>query len=206
MINGHHGDNAKARDEGDVHFITHPDVVIDPKVAVPDWPLSGRGQARMRAFTTTRVARRIASVVSSTERKAIETARFLAELAQVEPLTFEELCENDRSSTGYLPKAEFETTADLFFRFPFESVRGWERAVDAQARIIRGVERVLALSIPSPLAIVAHGGVGTLLLCHLKGDPITRDNEQPGGSGGNCFSFERSSCKLRHGWLPLEAM
>jgi len=27
-----------------VHFITHPDVVIDPAVPVPDWPLSARDQ------------------------------------------------------------------------------------------------------------------------------------------------------------------
>jgi broad specificity phosphatase PhoE len=85
-------------------------------------------------------------------------------------------------------------------------VRGWERAVDAQTRIVGGVARVLALPIASPVAIVAHGGVGTLLLCHLKSDPITRDNEQPGGSGGNCFRFQRASWALRHGWLPLEAL
>ena len=34
-----------------VFFITHPDVAIDPAVAVPDWPLNGRGQERMRAIT-----------------------------------------------------------------------------------------------------------------------------------------------------------
>lgn len=31
-----------------VFFITHPDVAIDPAVAVPDWPLNGRGEERMR--------------------------------------------------------------------------------------------------------------------------------------------------------------
>ena len=30
-----------------VFFITHPDVAIDPAVAVPDWPLNGCGQERM---------------------------------------------------------------------------------------------------------------------------------------------------------------
>lgn len=190
----------------EVYFITHPDVMIDPDVAVPDWSLSERGRERMRVFSATPVARKIASVVSSTERKAIETARFIADVLEVEPLRFEALCENDRSATGYLPKAEFEATADRFFRFPLESVRGWERAIDASARVVACVSHILALPLPSPIAIVAHGGVGTLLLCHLKRDPITRDNEQHGGSGGNCFRFERGSRKLIHGWLPIEAL
>ena len=30
-----------------VFFITHPDVVIDPGVPVPDWRLNERGRARM---------------------------------------------------------------------------------------------------------------------------------------------------------------
>lgn len=31
-----------------VYFITHPDVVIDPNVRVPQWPLSARGKERMK--------------------------------------------------------------------------------------------------------------------------------------------------------------
>ena len=32
-----------------VLFTTHPAVAIDPAVAVPDWPVKGRGRERMRA-------------------------------------------------------------------------------------------------------------------------------------------------------------
>ncbi len=31
-----------------IWFVTHPDVLIDPAVPVPDWPLSARGVARVR--------------------------------------------------------------------------------------------------------------------------------------------------------------
>lgn len=30
-----------------LYFITHPNVLIDPTVPVPQWPLSERGLARM---------------------------------------------------------------------------------------------------------------------------------------------------------------
>ncbi len=31
-----------------LHFITHPEVVIDPMVPVPEWPLSLEGIRRMK--------------------------------------------------------------------------------------------------------------------------------------------------------------
>jgi broad specificity phosphatase PhoE len=190
----------------DVLFVTHPDVAIDPNIPVPEWTLSDRGRERMRVFATTRVARAVRSVVSSTERKAIEGAELLAEgVGAAAPHVFKDLGENDRSATGYLPRTEFEATADRFFAFPEESVRGWERAADAQSRVVSVVRRILAESdLAAPIAIVAHGGVGTLLLCHLLGEPISRKNEQPGGAGGNYLRFERATWKLVHAWRPIE--
>ena len=35
-----------------VFFITHPDVMIDPAVPVPDWPLNLRGRSRTQALAT----------------------------------------------------------------------------------------------------------------------------------------------------------
>lgn len=35
-----------------VYFITHPEVVIDPGVPVPQWPLSETGRRRMRSPVT----------------------------------------------------------------------------------------------------------------------------------------------------------
>ena len=67
-------------------------------------------------------------------------------------------CENDRSATGYLPKREFEALVDAFFAQPQTSIRGWEPAADAQARIVRAVERIVSqASGNSDLAIVGHG-------------------------------------------------
>src|SRR5262249_60889282 len=56
-----------------------------------------------------------------------------------------------------------------------------------------------------PIAVVSHGGVGALLLCHLTGVPISRTAEQPGASGGNYFLFSMPKGILVHGWKPMEA-
>jgi broad specificity phosphatase PhoE len=82
-----------------------------------------------------------------------------------------------------------------FFRQPEESVRGWERAVDAQRRVVAATD--------GDVAIIAHGGVGTLLLCHLSGLPISRDQDQPPTNGGNYFAFDQMTLRLIHGWRSI---
>jgi uncharacterized protein YhfF len=113
-----------------VYFITHADVQIDPAVAVPEWPLSSRGRERVTRLVGKPWVRGIRAIFSSTERKACDGARILAEGLGIGLETVAALGENDRSATGFLPKVEFEAVADQFFAKPDESVRGWERAID----------------------------------------------------------------------------
>jgi len=193
-------------DRPTVFFITHPDVAIDPAVPVPQWPLSARGRARMQAALERPWVRRIGAIHCSTERKAIDAATILANGLGLGFSTHAALGENDRSATGYLPRAEFERVADAFFARPAESVRGWERAVDAQARIVAAVDTVLQLpAARGDIAIVSHGGVGALLLCALESIPISRSQDQPPGNGGHYFPFDRASRLPRHGWTAIDA-
>lgn len=189
-----------------VFFITHPDVTIDPAVPVPEWPLSERGRARMRAALERPWVRRIRTIHCSIERKAIDAATILAEGLGLGFSTHAALGENDRSSTGYLPKDEFEMLADAFFANPTSSVRGWERAVDAQARIVAAVGVVLkAAATSGDIAIISHGGVGALLASGLEGLPISRAHDQPAGNGGYYFPFDLETRLPRHGWTAIDA-
>jgi broad specificity phosphatase PhoE len=192
-----------------VFFITHPDVVIDPNVPVPDWPLNERGRARLRMLLTTPWLRGVRHIFASNERKAREAAQILAEgLGIVGYTIIDGLGENDRSATGYLPEQEFETTVEAFFARPQTSVRGWEPAADAQARIIRAVEQIVSQASDSgDLVIVGHGGTGTLLYCHLTGLPIDRRYDQPATNGGNWFVFDAATRKLVcDGWRSIDAV
>jgi broad specificity phosphatase PhoE len=98
-----------------VFFITHPDV-INPSVPVPDWPLNERGRARMRAMVAASWVKEVRSIFASSERKAREGAQILADgLGLGGYLVVDDLYENDRSATSYLPKQEFEAMVDAFF-------------------------------------------------------------------------------------------
>jgi broad specificity phosphatase PhoE len=190
-----------------VYFITHPDVVIDPAVPVPDWKLSPRGRTRMDLALVLPWVDGIRSIWCSKERKAREAAGIVAAHLGVAVAELAELGENDRSATGYLPSREFEAVADRFFANPAVSVRGWETAFDAQRRILRAVDHVISATAErgGDVAIVAHGGVGTLLLCHLRQDAISRAYDQPANNGGNYFAFDHQTRQVRHGWRPIDA-
>lgn len=185
-------------------YVTHPQVRIDPNVPVPEWGLSDIGAERARRATSRSWAGKLGLIVSSGERKAIETAEALAAASGAPIEVIEAMHENDRSATGFLAPPEFEKAADWFFANPHESFKGWERAIDAQARIVSNVEAVLARHDPEvPVAFVGHGGVGTLLKCHLQGKPIARQGDQPPG-GGNLFCFDLAKRAVSCDWTPME--
>ncbi len=165
-------------------FLTHAEVAIDPAVPVPDWGLSARGCERHEGFAASPELSRVTAIYASAERKAAEGAAIHAVSLGVDPVTVPALHENDRSATGYLPAAEFEATADRFFAEADSSIRGWETARAAQARIVAAVSTICALApAGGDLLIVAHGAVGALLRCHLKRIDITRAEDQPPGGG-----------------------
>jgi broad specificity phosphatase PhoE len=186
-------------------FITHPEVEQDPARPVPLWRLSARGIARMRAFAETPEVLGIRSIWASAETKAIEAAGLLAAALGVGVCVDEGLGENDRSATGYLPPPEFQKAADAFFAHPDASFRGWETARAAQQRILAAVARVLAASGPAgDVAILAHGGVGALLLGGVTGQPISRALDQPGGGGGCVLVLHPGPpLALAEGWRVL---
>ena len=184
-------------------YLTHPQVKIDPTVPVPSWGLSALGRARTEALANTGCLFGTTQIISSGERKAIETAEIIAGKLNVVVEVRETMHENDRSATGFLPPDEFEAVANQFFAKPAVSIKGWERAIDAQLRIVREVEHVLADNRAGDVLFVGHGAVGTLLFCHYAGFAIDRTYDQP-AEGGHCFAFIKHGRRVLHPWLRME--
>jgi broad specificity phosphatase PhoE len=184
-----------------VLVVTHPEVNIDPATPVPQWGLSEVGADRMQTFAGSPAVAKLAAIWSSAETKAVEAAGILSATLSLSARVEPDLHENDRSATGYLVEAEFQKMADAFFANPEQSVRGWERAVDAQARMAAAVDRCLAASSPGDVAIVGHGGVSALLLCKLLGEPIARAFDQP--FAGCYWTFDRETREVTARWKPI---
>ncbi len=186
-------------------FVTHPNVVIDPGVPVPRWPLSKRGRERMHAGLQQPWVREVTAVYCSTEQKAIDGAAILAAHLGLTYAAHDGLGENDRSATGFLPPPEFERVADAFFCEPGVPVRGWERAIDAQRRVVAAVQAIdRSDTTPGTVAIVSHGAVGALLQCWLAEQPISRRWDQPANHGGNWFAFTLVPPALLSPWRAID--
>lgn len=187
-----------------VYFATHPEVIIDPAIPVPDWQLSDKGWSRIRAFCTRPELSQVSDVYTSSERKAMDCAEALRSVRQIAFRIDVGLGENDRSSTGYVEPPRFWEIVAHFFSRPDESILGWERAIDAQRRIKEAVSDCIARQMgDGDICIFSHGGVGTLLLCDLMGVPISKKLEQPISGGGCYFAFEAGTRVLIHGWKDI---
>jgi len=183
------------------YLITHPEVVVDASVPVDQWSLSPAGRARAGRLDRLPWTAHLDRVISSAERKAVETAEILGTALRLTPEVDPALGENDRRATGFLPPEEFERVADAFFGSPGTSARGWETAVAAQRRVVEAVKRHTA-DRPGSTAFVAHGAVGTLLWCDLQGVPIDRAHDQPGQ--GSCYAFDPEQWIALHPWVRID--
>lgn len=186
-------------------YISHPQVVIDPAVSVPDWRLSDEGRARLAAISNEPWVRRLQAIMTSPERKARETADILSATSLAPVQIVETSAEIDWSATGYVPHAEHERLANALFADPERSPSGWERGIDAQRRIVAAVDGFLASHRDKDHVVIAgHGGVGTLLSCALRGIPPARSQDQP--HGGCVFAWDTETRAVLFTWTPLEAV
>ncbi|MGY6500045.1 MAG: histidine phosphatase family protein [Acidimicrobiales bacterium] len=186
-----------------LRYISHPNVNVEPDVPVPEWTLSDLGRERAEALLAQPWVGAVGRVVSSGERKARDTAAVLADhlglVVEVRPA----MGEIDRRSTGFVSHDRHEELADLLFARPTESAAGWETADAAQRRIVDATADLL-VDADADVAVVGHGGVGTLLWCHLCAEPIARRHDQPGQ--GHFWSYDIDTGRMLHRWRPIDLL
>jgi len=186
-------------------YLSHPQVQVVPEQPVTDWSLSNQGWARIMALAGRRWPRSPCHIFSSPETKARQTAAILATPLGVPVHVLPRTGEVDRSATGYLPHDAHEAQADLLFGQPTESANGWERAVDAQARMLSSLAQIKRSHPTGDLLMVGHGAVGSLLWCALAGRRIHRSEDQyPGGGCIWMASVSDTGAKPLQPWAPME--
>lgn len=185
-------------------FVTHTEVVIDPHAPIESWPLSKVGRERMSRFAEALAGAGVTAVWSSAERKAVDGAQILGERLRLTPKVDAGLGENDRSATGYIAPPEFWEVVREFFARPDESIRGWETARAAQARIVAAAERVLAAEPAGRVVVVSHGGVARLLSAHAEGCAIGEEDRPTHPGGGSYRLFGGDRLRPLGAWRDIE--
>ncbi len=186
-----------------LRYLSHPEVVMDPEVPVPRWGLRDDGRARVERFVADPPGwfDGLTTIVSSTETKATQAAGVLATAAGLETVFVPTAGEVDRSATGFVPSERHDALRDHLFDHPEVSADGWERAVDAQARIVGAIAPWWPPADPTDhvgILVVGHGAVGTFLWCHLTGHPIHLDHDQT--SLGNLWCVDLADPGNDHAW------
>lgn len=184
-----------------IYFITHPEVLIDPDVLVPEWPLNEIGRRRTLAMTELPWIKDIELIYSSEEVKAHQTAEIVAEHLHKEIFVHSKLGEIDRSSTGYLGEREHDLVVKEFFDKPQKSIRGWETAVMAQRRIVNCVKDIVETNPNTNIAIFSHGGVGALLMAHYKKVPIHK--RYAPAQLGSYFIYDFENDEVKQEWRSI---
>ena len=186
-----------------IYFITHPEVTIDRAIPITEWNLSLIGQQRLEALITQPWMTTIEAIFASTERKARTTAERIAYVRHLSITYLTDLGEKDRSATGFLEPPAYRQLRDAFFAHPNASIQGWERAIDAQVRVLHAIEQAVGQTPASTnIAIISHGGVGTLVLNHVQQMEIRKDDLPPGQ--GYYFIFATDTAKLIQHWKPID--
>ncbi len=154
-------------------LIKHAQPQIDPLMPARAWPLSQEGKLLCRTLADKVAVYQPQVIVSSTEPKAIETARIVAGHLHKPFEVLAGLHEHDRSNVPFYSPQVFEQSVAMFFQKPAELVFGRETAAQAQERFSRAVESVLEKYPDSNIAIVAHGTVITLFVAtHAQIEPF----------------------------------
>lgn len=150
-------------------LIRHAHVQLDLDVPSSDWRLSEEGIRLANQLASLPLFQNIAAVYTSPEPKAVATGQPLATRWDVPLLKYHGLSELKRGKNNIAGREAYEYAVRAAFASPDTSVGGWERAVDAQQRMVATVEQLAAHHV-EPFAVVSHGLVLSLLIAHFIGN------------------------------------
>lgn len=148
-------------------LVRHAPVELDLVVPAEHWTLSEEGRELAQRLAALPVLADLQIVWSSPEPKAQATAQPLVDLHSCTFLIHPHLAELQRGPSNLPDRVAYEAAVRRAFANPETSSGGWERACDAQQRIIKAVNEIGGQA-SGPAAIVSHGLILSLLVAHLR--------------------------------------
>jgi len=163
-------------------LVRHSTPEIDRSIPSSQWVLNDTGKIRGHQLARQLSSYPVGMVVSSSEPKALGTARIIASYHQLTPLVNHQLNEHERSRSALLSESDFRKAMIDLFRYPTELVFGSETADEASTRFEEVIQRFLLDDPGEDMVIVSHGTVMALFIARqLNEKPyrIWRDMPMP---------------------------
>ena len=153
----------------EIVFVLHGKTKVDSSKPVSQWELDEEGRFQAKKLAETGLFDYADIIISSDEKKAIETASFFAGRIGKEIVIRHELRELDRDASGFLEKDVFDKTVKKCLENPDKSVKSWETADHALKRFQEGIQRINDEWKGKRIIVVSHGLVVNLYFARLLG-------------------------------------
>ena len=159
---------------GKLILVRHAQTVLDPEVDAEFWRLDESARADCRELANRLAPLRPQRVITSEQRKAIGTGRYMAEALNLTHTTADGLEEHDRTAAPFIEDPEeWNATLERVFSLPDEVVLGTETANVALERFETAIRREVARRPGERLLLVSHATVMTLFLArHNRLEPF----------------------------------
>lgn len=149
-------------------LVRHSLPEIDPQTPAARWVLSEEGRQRCDVLAARLSDCRAATLASSLEPKALETAARLSVQLDLPVRPWPGFHEHERSQVPHFSREVFLETMRNFFRQPRSLVFGDESAEAARSRFSEAVEDLLRRAPGLPCICVSHGTVITLFISRFN--------------------------------------
>lgn len=151
-----------------LHLVRHARPALDRTLPSWEWSLAEGAEAGTERLRASGVLPATAFWVSSTEAKAVETARLLTSAA----VSLDGSLREAVRDAAWLSFEEFHSLVLRSFAEPDRSVRaGWEPLSVTQARVLSAAQAAVARAAGRDVVLVGHGTAWTMLVAGLTGEP-----------------------------------
>ncbi len=150
-----------------ISFLRHAKTIIDQNTPVDNWEISNNGKEKMSKITSSGIFDDIDIIISSEEKKAIQTAAFIAERLEKKIITYSDFNELRREGGYIAGKSEYEKQVRLIFEEGCSEIKKWETAGSALNRIKRATDLIDKKYTNMKILVVSHGIILSLYFGYL---------------------------------------
>lgn len=139
------------------YFLRHGATQRDSNFPISQWKLSEKGIEQAKKLAEQDIFDEIDIIISSTEEKAHQTAKPIANKLKKEIIQIKEISELNRDNGGFMESEEYEQAVKYSLEHLDKSVHNWETAIHALERFSKKIEEIDTQYEKKNILIVGHG-------------------------------------------------
>lgn len=151
------------------YFLRHGATQRDINLPISQWNLSEKGEEQARKLAQQGVFDEIDVIFSSSEEKAYQTAKPIADKLKKDIIQIKEISELNRDKGGFMEAEEYEQAVKYTLEQLDKSVHNWETAIHALERFSKKIEEIDTQYTNRKILIVGHGFTINLYFAKLLG-------------------------------------